>query len=89
MPVYLVGYDAGAGREGPDMAAAVGTLGTNWRCLASAWLLVHPGPAKVIWDALAANVAAGDRLFVAVMGQYDAVWWGLDHAAADWAGRHL
>lgn len=54
MAVYLIGYDLHEGEDYIDLETAIASLCQvgAWHCLDSTWIIVNPGPATTIRDAL-------------------------------------
>lgn len=83
MGVYVIGYDLRHKHLSnyQELFAAIKKVsnGDWWHCLDSTWLIVHPGPAHSIWQALVphlhniTNRQIGDKLLVAQVTK-DAQW---------------
>ena len=54
MPVYMIGYDLHEGEDYTELETAIADLCQTgaWHCLNLTWVIVNPGPASVIRDAL-------------------------------------
>jgi hypothetical protein len=98
MPVYLVGYDLRHGTEAEytELIEAIKKISASWwHCLDSTWLIVHPGPASSIRDALGPHLQwpddqrRGDKLFVARVDKGAAWTKSFNDNCQGWLREHL
>ena len=102
MAVYMVGYDLHEGEDYSDLETAIAALSqvSAWHCLDSTWLIVNPGPAATICDALlahllrpneqaTANKKRGDELLVLKLTGEGAWTTSFPTNCQEWLRKHL
>jgi hypothetical protein len=92
MALYMIGYDIHPSKGetyGELIDAIKGLSGTWWHHLDSTWLVVHPGPASAILDALKPhlvkpNEEGGDEMLVARLTGETAWTTSFPQSGQDW-----
>ncbi|BCX48585.1 sinR-like protein [Haloferula helveola] len=88
---YLIGYDLNApGKDYKELIEAIKELadGVWWHNLDSTWIIRHPGPAKVILEALQAHVDDNDELLVVGLTG-EGAWTGFSASGSKWLWNRL
>jgi hypothetical protein len=98
MGVYLVGYDLkkGTEEEYEELIETIKTISSDWwHCLDSTWLIVHPGTAVTIRDALKSHLEKpddqklGDKLLVATLSKGAAWTKSFPDDCRTWLRKHF